>query len=145
MTMPHWKDPRSRGIYDHPHSTPPHPQSHAANDIGARLARQEEFSRWGSWNADRIDTEARHRDEDIAQAVKIQSSRMEGLETRVQALEVDRIKRRTQWRMVKTLATSAKSSLRYAIVAVLGILLLTGHVTTEQVKVLLSAIGFPVG
>lgn len=136
--MPHWTDPRTRGIYDDPLAPPPRPQSHASNDHGARLARQENHAAWASWDRQRIDAESRLRDRELGRGIM-------ALESRVSTLEIERLKRRTIWKFVLTSAGSAKQLVRYLIGALIVILMLTGKASIESVKVILAALGFPTG
>lgn len=136
--MNHWVDPDKRGLYDHPHAPPPPPAHHASNDLGTRLARVEEHINFQAWNHRRSEHESRLRAEDIVAG-------MATLSRRILAIEQTAKSRRYLRQTMQGWATSASIFGRYAAAAVLGLLLLTGKASLENVKFLLSLLGLPAG
>lgn len=136
--MSHWTDPERRGLYDHPHAPPPPPAHHAANDHGSRLARVEEHLNFQAWNQRRAEQESRMRDEDAVEGMTAISWRVTMLEQAAQSRDHLR-QTLTRW------TTSAAVFARYAAAAVIGLLLLMGKTSLENVKFLMHLLGFPGG
>ena len=136
--MNHWIDPDHRGLYDHPHAPPPKPAHHAANDIGTRLARMEEHVNFQAWNQRRVEHESRSRAEDIVAGITALSRRLLVIE------QTDKSRKHLH-KTMRLWGTSAGSFVRYVAAAGLGLLLLTGKASMENVKFLIHLLGFPAG
>jgi hypothetical protein len=134
--MHHWTDPKSRGVYDHPAAVPPRPAHYAANDIGARLARQEEHTYYAALDRVRIENESRLRAKDLAAGI-------DGLETRMSLMEQELHTRRAIWRLVAVLSTSATAFAKYLLAVVLAVLVLTGKASIEVAKAVAIWFGLP--
>lgn len=150
--MHHWQDPWRRGIYTHPNALPPRPSHPYANDLSARLARVEEHLHFGAMDRHRIEDESRLRAKDLAESIESQDERLtsigERLETqiagvgaRLAVIEQDRHTYRTLWLVVATLAGSASGLLRYALIVLLALLLLTGHPSIDKLRPLFGTLG----
>lgn len=136
--MSHWADPSSRGVYDHPHATPPLPHHPRANDLSTRLARVEEHVRYSAHDRRRIEDESRLRARDLGAG-------MHGLHQRVTVLEQDKHTRRVIGRLAWTLARSAGTLARWLLAGLLAVLYMTGTLTLDGLKALLAAFGLPGG
>jgi hypothetical protein len=134
--MRHWTDPKTRGVYDHPAAAPPRPAHYAANDLAARLARQEEHTYYAAIDRVRIENESRMRAEDLAAGI-------DGLDTRISLMEQELHTRRAIWRLLATFSTSATAFAKYLAAAVLAILVLTGKASIDAARAIATWFGLP--
>lgn len=134
--MRHWMDPSSRGVYEHPAAVPPRPAHHAANDLGARLARLEEHNYFAALDRSRIENESRMRAKDLADGI-------EGLDTRLAVMEQERHTRRTIWKMAGIFSTSASAFVKYLVAAILALLVLTGKASIDVARLIGMWLGLP--
>ena len=155
--MPHWQDPRNRGVYMHPAAMPPRPAHPYANDLSARLARVEEHLHFGAMDRSRIEEESRLRARDIVETMEAQSEeisdlrnhvnqRVEGLEGRIEVFEQERHTRQAIFALAGTLATTGKYLVRYVLVGLLALILVADPATLAKAKpLLLKLLGLGAG
>ena len=140
----HWMDPHSRGVYHHPHSAPPTPMSHSANDIGSRLARLEEHIRFAGWDRQRVEIESRMRAGEMLEAVKAIHGRMDTIEATQQAAATETERPSLLGALIS--GTLLLSFAKYAVLALLMVALFTGRANVNDIAPLIKALlGFPSG
>jgi len=98
----------------------------------------EEHTHYAALDRARIERESRLRAQDI-------TSWLDSMNMRLGVLEQDRHTSRRIRRMAWTIGTSAAAWLRYLLAAILGVLLLTGKATLDQIKFLFGVLGLPGG
>jgi hypothetical protein len=134
--MRHWTDPKSRGVYDHPAAAPPRPAHYAANDLGARLARQEEHTYYAAIDRVRIENESRMRAMDLAAGI-------DSLDTRISLMEQELHTRRAIWRLTGIFGASAGVFMKYLLAVILGALVLSGKASIDAAKAIAIWLGLP--
>lgn len=139
--MPHWRDPISRGVWDHPAATPPRPQPLGTNNLDTRVARLEMHQEWSTFNAARVERESRERASDIVDQSDEDRAKIEDLNRRVQSLERDRHVRRVMWQQARILGTSFWGFARYLVGLILLIAVLTGKADVESLREIKETIG----
>lgn len=129
--MPHWIDPKQRGIHDTPAYRPPYPQPPGSNDLSSRIARLETHQFHLTDNTHRIETESLTRGKDLLESVRLLDKRVASVERHVGT--------------ITAVVTWLPKILKYAGGVVLFAFLVMGKMTPDGAKLFLQALGFPTG
>ncbi len=134
--MSHWKDPHSRGAYDHPAATPPPPRPRESNDIPMRVRMLEEHSQFNHHDKIRVERESRDRARDLVAAIVELREDMDPIQTYM-------MRKAHRAEMMAELASWSGWLGRLALIALLVLGTVKGWLSPEQAKLFGQWLGLP--
>lgn len=138
--MRHWTERMHHAEGLSEAAAPPIPRHHAANDIGARLARVEEHLQFSHHSRVRLEMESKERDRDLAAAIVSMRTMFETTMAPIRDMMAVRAYRK-EMRMI--FGSWALWSVKLALGLLLVLGTITGRLTPEQAKVIGGWLGLP--